>query len=281
MTRWWISVPLLLAGLTFAGCGSTEKTQIGTAEERFAHAKQLYDDGDYLEAVSEFTVVTLQFSGSAHASEAQFYLGECRYARGEYLLAAFEYQQLRRNYPASSRSAEAQFKLGLCYYRLSPKIVLDQQYTRKAIDELQTFVEYYPGDAHAVEADSLIHDLNTKLAQKQIQTARLYATLGYVKAALFYFDDVIERYHDTEYGPLAYIEKTQFLIDRKRYADADVVISRFISLYPSNVLRGRADKLKAEITNALRATTPGVSGSKGSGDAAVPSGGQIDPQGVQ
>lgn len=278
MSRLWLSAASVVLVLLLAGCGSTEKTQIGTAEERFAHAKQLYDEGDYLEAISEFTVVTLQFSGSAHASEAQFYLGECRFARGEYLLAAFEYQQLRRNYPASPRSAEAQYKLGLCYYRLSPKIVLDQQYTRKAIDELQSFVEYYPGDPHAVEADSLIHEMNTKLALKQIQTARLYSTLGYVKAAIFYFDDVIERYHDTEFGPLAYIEKTQFLFDRKRYAEADAVISRFISLYPASVLRGKADQLKEKITSALRANPPGVSGGKGMGDTGRHADSQSDPR---
>ena len=267
MIRWRL-LPLLFGPvLIFAGCGSTEKTEIGTAEERFAHAKQLYDNGDYLEAISEFQVVTLQFSGSAHASEAQFYLGECRYARGEYLLAAFEYEQLRKNYPASPRTAEAQYKLGLCYVRLSPRLVLDQTYTRKAIDELQSFVEYYPADPHVGEADSLIHEMNTKLARKQMQTARLYAVMGYVKASLFYYDDVIERYHDTEFGPLAYVEKAQLLYDRKRYAEADAVISHFISLYPSNVLRGRADQLKEQITNALRTNPAGVTGEKGMGEA--------------
>ncbi len=239
---------LLLAG---SGCGSGEQAATATAEQRFQHAKALFDDGNYVEALNEFTVVTLQFSGSAYASDAQFYLGECRYNREEFLLAAFEYLQLKKNYPASPRVPEAQYKLAMSYYNLSPKVNLDQQYTRKAIDEFQTFLEYYPGNPHAPDADQKVRELTSKLARKAIQTARLYVTLGYTKAALFYYDDVIERYHDTEFGPLAYVEKAEFLLQKKRYADADSVITKFLTLYPNNVLRSRAEEVKHEIAQQL------------------------------
>jgi outer membrane protein assembly factor BamD len=242
---------VLAAAVLTVGCGSSETTESSSPEVRFNHAKALFDDREYLEAINEFTVVTLQYSGSAFASEAQFYIGECRFKRGEYLLAAFEYNQLKRNYPASPRVPEAQYELALSYYNLSPKSLLDQQYTRKAIDEFQSFVEYYPGNERAVDADAKIRELTTKLAKKAMETARLYSTMAYYKAAQFYYDDVIERYHDTEFGPLAYIEKTELMITRKKFEDADATISKFISLYPNNVLRARADDLKAEAVKGL------------------------------
>jgi outer membrane protein assembly factor BamD len=245
-----LSLVLAAAALT-VGCSSSETTESSSPEIRFNQAKKLFDDREYLDAINEFTVVTLQYSGSAFASEAQFYIGECRFNRGEYLLAAFEYNQLKRNYPASPRVPEAQYKLALSYYNLSPRPLLDQQYTRKAIDEFQSFVEYYSGNERAVDADAKIRELTTKLAKKAMDTARLYTTMGYYKAAQFYFDDVIERYHDTEFGPLAYIEKTELLITRKKFEDADGTISKFISLYPNNVLRARADDLKAEAVKGL------------------------------
>ncbi len=247
MNRIFPVAAVLALVLMLSGCGSSESTSLGSAEQRFNHAKQLFDNGDYLEALNEFTVVTLQFSGSAFASDAQFYLGECRYNRGEYLLAAFEYQQLKKNYPASPRVAEAQYKLAMAYYQLSPKITLDQQYTRKAIDEFQTFVEYYPGNPHAADADQKIRELTDKLARKEIQVARQYVALGYTKAALFYYDDVIERYHDTEYGPLAYVEKAEYLVQKKRYDEADAVITKFLSLHPNNVLKARAEQVKQDV----------------------------------
>ncbi len=244
---------LFLVGLAVvaAGCGSSEKaTQSVSVEERFAHAKELYDDKDYLEAINEFTVITLQYQGSAHAADAQFYLGECRFQRGEYLLASFEYGVVKRNYPASPRVPEAQYKLALSYYMLSPKSYLDPQYTRKAIDEFQTFVEYYPTNPLVADADAKIKELTNRLAKKQYDTARLYTTMEYYKAALFYYDDVIDRYHDTEYAPLAYLDKAELLVTRKRYREAREALDAFASRFPQSVLQGRADAIRKQLERA-------------------------------
>ncbi|MBI5474597.1 MAG: outer membrane protein assembly factor BamD [Ignavibacteriae bacterium] len=235
-----------------AGCGSSEVVTNLPPEERFAKAKQLFDDEDYLEAINEFTVITLQYQGSSVAADAQFYLAEARFMRHEYLLASYEYQTLKRNMGASSRVPEAQYKLGLCFYNLSPKSRLDQQYTKKAIDELQAYVEYYPNDARVGDATEKIRELTTRLAKKEYDSAELYATLDYHKAALAYYDNVIEKYHDTEYAPLSYLGKTELLMGRKKYREAKVEITRFLDRFPNSVLRSRGDKLNEQIDSELK-----------------------------
>ncbi len=261
-------VVLGVAAFILAGCGSSEVTTVMGVEERFAHAKALFDNGDYLPATNEFTVITLQYQGSAVAPEAQFYLGECRFMRGEYLLAAFEYSVVRRNYPASARVADASYKTAMCYYNLSPKPSLDQQYTRRAIDEFQSFVEYFPANANAVDAESKIRELTVRLAKKQYDTARLYSTMQYYRSAIFYYDDVIEKYHDTEYAPLAFIGKVELLVSRNKYREAATEASRFFEKYPNSVLRGRMESLKKDIDQEIPSpsvkTEPG-SGGKGTG----------------
>jgi outer membrane protein assembly factor BamD len=235
-----------------------------SVEDRFAHAKELFDKGNHLDAVNEFTVITLQYQGSAFAADAQYYLGECRFAREEYLLAGFEYSVVKRNYPASPRVADAQYKLGVCYYSLSPRSSLDQQYTRRALDELQSFVEYYPAHEKAVDAEEKIKDLTVRLAKKQYDTAKLYRTMEYYRAALFYYDDVIEKYHDTEFAPLSSIDKVELLMGRKRYAEAAAEAKRFLERYPNSVLRGRMESLKKDVDEELLSRHPGsVSGGKG------------------
>ncbi len=242
---------LSLQLLFLAGCGSSKESGTLQVEERFDQAKRLFDDEDYLEAINEFTVITLQFPGSAKAAEAQFYLAECRYKRGEYLLAVFEYSTLRRSYPASPLVADAQYKIGLAYYELSPRSSLDQQYTKKAIDEFQAFVEYYPSHKMAVDAETKIRELTTKLARKEYETAKLYTTMQYYTAALYYYDEIIEKYHDTEYAPLAYLGKVEVLMEKKRFREAGAEVDRFIERFPENVLRGRADQLKKSIEREL------------------------------
>jgi len=233
------------------GCGSSKPQATLTPEERFAKAKALFDNEDYLEAINEFTVITLQYQGSSFAPDAQYYLGECRFQRGEFLLAAYEYSVLKRSFPANQRVADAQYKLALCYYNLAPKSSLDQQYTRKAIDEFQSFIEYYPAHALAADADQKIKELNGRLAKKQYDSARLYARMAYYRAALASYDVVIEKYHDTEYAPLSYLGKAEILMARDRYTDASAEIERFLERFPNSVLRGRAEDLKRTIEKEL------------------------------
>jgi len=226
------------------GCGSSDTTKDMAAEARFAHAKELFDDEDYLEAINEFNVITLQNQGSSVASEAQYYLAECRYRRGEYLLAAFEFQVLIRSYSASPRQAEAQYKIGLSYYMLSPKSTLDQQYSKKSIEELQTFVETYPADPHVSDANVKIKELTERLAKKEYETARLYVTMDYYRAALMSFDEVIEKYHDTEFAPQAFEGKVNLLMARNHYREAGLEINRFLVRYPNSVLKTTMESLK-------------------------------------
>jgi outer membrane protein assembly factor BamD len=249
----------MFLAVAFIACSSNETTTNATAEERFAKAKALFDNGDYLEAINEFNVITLQYQGSTVAADAQFYLAECRYQRGEYLLASYEYQTLRRNMPTNPHAEEAMYKLGLCYYTLSPRSRLDQQYTRRAIDEMQAFIDYYPKSALVPEAASKIQELNTRLAKKEYDAAQLYSTMEYSKAAIFYYDSVIEKFHDSEYAPLAYLGKTELLIARKKFREAKIEITRFIEKHPNSVLRSRADKLNEQIDAELK-SAPSASG---------------------
>ncbi len=244
----FLAVIVVVLALIAGGCGSSEKSvKTMTPEERFAHAKALFEEKDYIDAINEFTVITLQYQGSANAADAQFYLGECRFERGEYLLASFEYGIVKRNYPASARVAEAQFKLALSYYLLSPRSSLDPQYTRKAIDEFQQFVEYYPSNTLVPEADAKIKELTNRLAKKQYETARLYTKMEYYKAALVYYDDVIDRYHDTDFAPLAYLDKADLLLSRRRYREARETLDAFAARFPQSVLQSRADDLRKKL----------------------------------
>jgi len=252
---------LCIAGaLAVSGCGSGGEVATVTAESRFESAKSLYEVGAYLDAINEFTVITLQYQGSPFAADAQFYLGESRFEREEYLLAAFEYNVLRRNYPASARLPDGLYKLGLCYYQLSPSSYLDQRYTSKAIDEFQNFVEYYPLHELAFDAEQKIAELNARLARKAYDTARLYVRMGYLRAALISFEVVIEKYHDTEYSPQAYLGKAEVLVQRGRYEEARSAVEGFIRRYPDDDLRPWIDQLKQEIDEELQERAASSSG---------------------
>lgn len=80
-------------------CKSSDVEKTLTAEERFEMGMKEFQDENYIDAINEFSVVTLQYPGSSVSDDAQYYLGECRFFREEYLLAAYEYEALNEICP--------------------------------------------------------------------------------------------------------------------------------------------------------------------------------------
>ena len=246
---------LLFTVLIFSllpGCGSSSIEQSLSADERFERGKYKYDQEDFLDAIDDFTAVTLQFPGSAVADDAQYYLGECRFRREEYLLAAYEYENLKKNMPASSLVPRAQYQIGLCYYDLAPRFTLDQKYSRKAIDEFQTYIEYYPTDELVQDAETKIRELNNRLAEKDYKTAALYMKMEYYKAASYYFESVLEKYHDSDYAEDAFFGKIRSLVERRKYEDALVEARKFLVKYPASQHKTSVESLQNEINDQLK-----------------------------
>jgi outer membrane protein assembly factor BamD len=251
--RWTtvIICSIFFALLALSGCGSKDTEKQLSAEERFTLGMKYFNKEDYLEAIEEFKVVALQFQTTKYADAAQFYLAECRFRREEYVLAAFEYDVLLRTMPSSSYASRARFQRATCFFDLSPKSYLDQIYTRKAIDEYQAFLEYFPTDSLVPVAEERISELNTKLAKKVYENGLTYMYMEYYKAATFYFDLVLEKYHDTPYAEPAQLKKAQALVDRKKYAEAKEEIEHFLSKYPASAMKADAEKLRAEIDKRI------------------------------
>lgn len=243
---------ILFAGI-FWGCSSSVDTVNFSAEEKLAYAINLYQEEDYEAAANEFQAIVLQYPGNPVVDDAQYYLGMTRFHREEFILAAYEFSKLVKNMPASEFIQQGQFMLAECYYQLSPHFSLDQKYTQKAIEEFQAFIDFFPSNEKVGEAEKKINFLNEKLAQKAFESARIYEKLDYYNAALNYYDNVLEVYHDTPYAPLAMYNKIKLLVDRDRNKEALSEISKFIQRYPDNTRVLEVKELKSSLENKLSA----------------------------
>lgn len=233
--------------LTVGACSSEELIEQLSPQARFDLAMKYFQEGDYVEAEKEFRVVVLQFQGTALADDAQFYLGECQYMREQFILAAYEYEVLLRTMPTSEYVPRARFRRAMCYYNQSRESYRDQTETKKAIDEFQAFLEYHPTDTLAHEAAAKIQELNTKLAKKEFDNGVLYMKMESYRAAIIYFDLVLERFHDTPYAEEAQLKKAEAFLLRKRPSEALAEIDRYLQRYPNGNHRGEAQKLRETI----------------------------------
>lgn len=249
ITKILISIAILL--VAFA-CSSSINTLEMQPDERLQYAISLYEDEDYQEAGIEFEALLLQYPGSIIVDDAQYYLGKCKFERGEYILAAYEFSKLIKNMPASDFVSLSQFMLAETYYELSPDYNLDQKYTKKAIEEFQAFIDFFPLNEKVSEAEQKIIELNAKLAKKDYGIAVIYEKMDYYNAAIKYFNGVIDTYHDTEYAPRAMYRKIQLLMDREREDEALAEMKKFVKQYPDDENFDLVEELKNSLESKLR-----------------------------
>ena len=76
--------------------------------------------------------------------------------------------------------------------------------------------------------------MNDKLAEKLYNNAVIYEKMEYYLAAIKYYGDVQEVYHDTKYGPLALFKRIQLEIDREDLSSAKTDINKFLIRYPDH-----------------------------------------------
>ena len=242
---------LFIISFSLWNCSSTKDTTSFSSEEHLEYAKLLMTDGDYEEAIREFQSVLLQYAGSPVNYDAQYFIAFTYYKREQYLLSAYEFSKLIRDIPTSEFVQDSQFMLAESYYQLSPDYQLEQSYTKKAIEEFQAFIEFFPTHPKVEEAERKIDELYAKYAEKDYKSAVIYEKLEYYTAAINYYTLVKDTYHDSKYAPLAHYNLIKLLVVRNRTDEALRNIAEFIKKYPDDSNSEELIELNQELENTL------------------------------
>src|SRR5690606_34098877 len=123
--------------------------------------------------------------------------------------ARYHFQDFVEYYANSPRAEECRFMAAYCFYLEAPRASLDQEYTYRAIESLQLFLNIYPESERAEEASNLIQELRDRLVAKAFANAKLYLDMGLMddyRAAVIAFDNALRDYPDTKYA-----EEMEFL----------------------------------------------------------------------
>jgi len=240
---------LFFISIAIWNCSGSIDTTTLSAEEHLEYAKKIMTDEDYEEAVMEFQSILLQYAGSSVNDDAQYFLAFTYYKREQYLLSAYEFSKLIRDIPTSEFIQDSQFMLAESYYQLSPNYQLEQSYTRKAIEEFQAFIEFFPLHPKVEDAEKKINELYGKFAEKEYNSARIYEKLEYFNAAINYYTVVKDTYHDSKFAPLAHYKMIQLLVQKNRNDEALRSIAEFIRKYPDDDNIEELEELQTELEN--------------------------------
>ncbi len=230
--------------LLLSSCSGNKIKPTASAEERLAFAMKKFNDENYLDAKTEFKILILNFPGHTLSAQAQYMYAECHFKLKEYILSAGEYEKLKRVFPNSEYVDDAQFKIGLSYFELSPKFSLDQDYTTKAIEEFQKFLEDYPQSELVSEANRYMKKCRDKMATKYFKNAESYHKLHYYSSAIIYYDYVLDNYYDTEYSQRSLVGKAECYHKKGDIEEAIKFYKLYLEKYPKG---SKIGKVKAEL----------------------------------
>ena len=146
-------------------------------------------------------------------------------------------------------------------YQLSPSFRLDQSYTRKAIDQLQLFVNTYPNSDKVQQCNQLIDAMRAKLELKAYKAAELYFDLREYQAAIQSFENVLKDFPDSEN-----VENIRYMVIRSafllaensfvekqfpRYKEAIELAQEFLARYDNSRYRDEVQQMLDKSRDAL------------------------------
>lgn len=251
---WKLMAAVLIAAIVSSGCAKRFALEGMRPEQAYRYLEKKYNNGDYIEAIDGLEFFTLNYSGSALVDSAWFLLAESHFSMKEYLLAEDAFDELTRRYPRSGLVPEAMFNIGACYWKLSPKYSLDQEYTNRAIDAFQAFIDFFPDYTDRVrEAQDLIEQCRDKLAHKIYASSVIYIKMKDYPAAVNYLQWVIDEYYDTDWSPRAAYQIGVALQKGKKYPEAIEAYRAYLQKYPKHEWISKAENGIREVTYAMTA----------------------------
>ena len=202
-------LPLIL--LLAFGCMKRGTQQLLGVDEAWQKARSLYERERYYRAQQVLKDIVLNYPGSAIIDSAQFMLGMCSFEIANYPTAAEEFQRVIEKYPFSKLVGDAIFYNARSSYEEAPSYQLDQDYTTRALQGFQRFLEEHSTHSLADSGYYYLALCREKLARKEYTAAALYYDLGEFASAVLYSDVILDNYYDTPLaGPAQYLKGRSF-----------------------------------------------------------------------
>jgi outer membrane protein assembly factor BamD len=234
---------LALAWLVSSCAGGMPKVP-ARPDDVLARADEELKKGKHLQAVALYQKFLESYVGHERADYAQFKLAEAYLEGDEYELATVEYQVLISNYGYSEWVDDSIFQIGVCLLRQAPRIQRDQQKAIDALSRFNQFLQTYPDSPRVPDARAYVRQINARLAEKSLISARYYYRRKEPKAALVYCDKVIENYPDNTYWAEAVYLKGIILIDRGQNEEAIAQFTRLLEYPDERLKRDAAEQIK-------------------------------------
>ena len=197
------STPMKLRVLTALGlaallssCASNKPSANSekVCREKFASAKDQFERKRDVDAQEKLKDLTISCYGYDFQEEAQYMLATSYFRTEQWPEAETEYRLLREQFERSRHAEEALYKIARCgieqtgTWDRDPSSILDAQH------KITEYLTDFPEGKWSAEMRKQYTELDSRLANHDFQTARLYLRLGEPLSATIYFNKLLKEH---------------------------------------------------------------------------------------
>ncbi len=201
LMRNWSSTLFLFLGLVVftSSCSQYDKLLKSTDYEKmYTEAKRYYDKKDYGKASQLLDVLLVQFKGDPRFQEVYLMYAYSRYGMEEIVIASYHFNNFYQSFPNNPRAEEALYMHVYCEYLDSYPYYLDPSVSRRAMDEIQLFINLYPESEYVEECNNYLDVLRGRLRKKSLESALLYLKMEDYMAAQIALKNTIQDFPELE-----------------------------------------------------------------------------------
>lgn len=256
----WFKILFLVFAIFSISCSSKKGQiviNILNAEDEFEEAKLLFDRKKYEMAAGAFERFTYNHAGSALVPDAIFFQGECQFLLQNYVEAISSFERVVVEYPSSSYADRAQYHLALSYFRQSPSWELEQELTEKAIEAFDVFLLKFPESSLVSEVKKKRNECEDKLARKEYESGRVYLALKFYDSAKFYFNSTIQKYPTSKWARFALFDIAECYFFQKDYRKANEYYQKILRITSDTEIIKKATKRLKKIEEYERQVEKG------------------------
>jgi outer membrane protein assembly factor BamD len=211
----------LLIILFFTGCASFNPFNDDIPyKTRFENGLNFFEQEKFVKASQEFNIIVERASHTDLGDDALFFLAESYFLNEDYNLALIEFEKLVTRMGFSPYIEKSRWRICETLMLQSPNYFHDQESSFAAISEIQDFIDDFPNSKFSKDADKLIFQLRSRLAQKNMETGKLYVKLKAYDSAILSYKIVANEYYDTEFFSDANIEIIKCLVLQNKNDEA-------------------------------------------------------------
>ncbi|HXZ35550.1 MAG TPA: outer membrane protein assembly factor BamD [Thermodesulfobacteriota bacterium] len=179
------------------GCALFGKKEPATTPQAaYDEGVLLLEKKKYERSAEAFRKFKEDYPLSTYTPLAELRLGDSLYFDKNYAEAIVQYEEFKKLHPVHAEIPHAIYQIGMCYFKQMLSIDRDQTVTEKALEQFRYVVENFPQSKYLPDAKTKMQLCQRQLADQEFDIGYFYYRMGYYKAALGRFEEILKKFPD-------------------------------------------------------------------------------------